>query len=128
MVQCASIDRALFFNVRTKCAFPIFRHSWSADYDHPQDWFDFLFITDAGSSGSCYSNPQLDSMAKDANTKDLSQSLDQYKAMGQILIDNTVGGALFYGRQQYLAHTWTVGGGKNALYDYYWSDVKILQH
>jgi oligopeptide transport system substrate-binding protein len=127
-VQCASTDRASFFNARTKCAFPIFRHSWSADYDHPQDWFDFLFVTDAGSSGSCYSNPQLDSMAKDANTKDLSQSLDAYKAMGQILIDNTVGGALFYGRQQYLAHTWAVGGGKSTLYDYYWSDVKILQH
>lgn len=127
-VQCASTDRASFFNARTKCAFPIFRHSWAADYDHPQDWFDFLFITDAGSGGACYSNPQLDQMAREANQKPLDQSLDTYKKMGQILIDNTIAGTLLYGRQQYVAHSYVVGGGKSALYDYYWTDVKILQH
>jgi ABC-type oligopeptide transport system substrate-binding subunit len=127
-VQCASTDRASFFNARTKCTYPIFRHSWGADYDHPQDWFDFLFVSDAGSSGSCYSNSQLDSMAKDANTKPLSQSLETYKAMNKILVDNCVTGNLVYGIQQYLVHPYVQGAGGNALYDNYWSDVKILQH
>ncbi|TMC36202.1 MAG: hypothetical protein E6J28_10560 [Chloroflexi bacterium] len=127
-VQCASTDRASFFNARTKCTYPIFRHSWGADYDNPQDWFDFLFVTDAGSSGSCYSNPQLDSKAKDANTKNLSQSLESYKAMNKILVDNCVTGNLFYGIQQYLVHPYVKGAGGNPLYDNYWSDVKILQH
>jgi oligopeptide transport system substrate-binding protein len=127
-VQCASTDRASFFNARTKCSYPIFRHSWGADYDHPQDWFDFLFVTDAGSSGSCYSNPQLDSLSKDANTKNLSQSLDSYKKANQILVDNCVTGNLFYGIQQYVVHPYVKGAGGNALYDNYWSDVKILQH
>jgi len=127
-VQCASTDRASFFNARTKCSYPIFRHSWGADYDNPQDWFDFLFVTDAGSSGSCYSNPQLDSMAKDANTKPLTQAVDEYKAMNKILVDNTVTGNLIYGIQQYVVHPYVVGAGGNALYDNYWSDVKILQH
>jgi oligopeptide transport system substrate-binding protein len=127
-VQCASTDRASFFNARTKCTYPIFRHSWGADYDNPQDWFDFLFVTDAGSSGSCYSNPQLDSMAKDANTKPLTQSLDTYKAMNKILVDNCVTGNLVYGVQQYLVHPYVQGAGGNALYDNYWSEVKILQH
>jgi oligopeptide transport system substrate-binding protein len=127
-VQCAATDRASFFNARTKCAYPVFRHSWGADYDHPQDWFDFLFVTDAGSSGSCYSNPQLDSMAKDANAKPLSASLDTYKKMNQILVDNCVTGNLFYGIQQYLVHPYVQGAGGNALYDNYWADVKILQH
>jgi len=127
-VQCASTDRASFFNARTKCAYPIFRHSWGADYDHPQDWFDFLFVTDAGSSGSCYSNPQIDSMEKDANQKPLSNSLDTYKAMNKILVDNCVTGNLFYGIQQYLVHPYVQGAGGNALYDNYWADVKILQH
>src|SRR5881296_1583874 len=47
-VQCASQDRASFFNARNVCRYPIFRHSWGADYDHPQDWFDFLFVSSAG--------------------------------------------------------------------------------
>jgi len=127
-VQCTATDRASFFNARTKCRFPIFRHSWGADYDHPQDWFDFLFVTDAGSSGSCYSNSTLDSMAKDANQKPLSQSLDEYKKMNQILVDNCVTGNLIYGIQQYVVHPYVKGAGGNALYDNYWSDVKILQH
>lgn len=127
-VQCASQDVGSFFHARTKCSFTIFRHSWGADYDNPQDWFDFLFETNAGSSGSCYANSQLDSMAASANAKPLSQSVDQYKAMNQILVDNCVTGNLFYGVQQYLSHPYVKGVGGNPLYDNYWFDVKILQH
>jgi oligopeptide transport system substrate-binding protein len=127
-MQCTAQDRASFFRARTKCSYPIFRHSWGADYDHPQDWFDFLFVSDAGSGGACYSNSQLDSMAKDANAKPLSQSLETYKKMNQILVDNTITGNLVYGVQQYLSHSYMKGVGGNALYDNYWSDVKILQH
>ena len=127
-VQCASTDRASFFNARSKCNYTIFRHSWGADYDNPQDWFDFLFVTNGGSHGECYSNPQLDSMEKDANTKPLSQSLETYKAMNKIMVDNTVTANLVYGIQQYLTHSYVQGVGGNPLYDNYWSDVKILQH
>jgi len=127
-VQCAATDRASFFNARTKCSYPIFRHSWGADYDHPQDWFDFLFVTDAGSSGSCYSNPALDQLEKNANTKVLSESLGDYKKANQILVDNCVTGNLFYGVQQYLVHPYVKGAGGNPLYDNYWAGVKILQH
>ena len=127
-MQCAAQDRASFFSARTKCSYPIFRHSWGADYDHPQDWFDFLFVTDAGSSGSCYSNPALDSLIKDANQKPLSQSLATYQQANKLLIADTITGNLVYGIQQYLAHPWVKGVGGNALYDNYWSDARILQH
>ena len=127
-MQCTAQDTASFFHARTKCTFPIFRHSWGADYDHPQDWFDFLFVTDAGSGGACYSNPQIDQMEKSANSKPLTQSLDTYKAMNKILVDNTVTGNLVYGIQQYLSHDYVKGVGGNPLYDNYWVDVKILQH
>jgi oligopeptide transport system substrate-binding protein len=127
-VQCASEDVGAFFHARTKCSFPIFRHSWGADYDNPQDWMDFLFVSDAGSSGSCYANSQLDQMAQQANAKPLSQSLDTYKAMNKILVDNCVTGNLVYGTQQYLSHAYVTGVGGNPLYDNYWTDVKILQH
>ncbi len=127
-MQCVAQDRASFFRARTKCSYPIFRHSWGADYDHPQDWFDFLFVTDAGSGGACYSNSQLDQMATQANAKPLTQALDTYKAMNKILVDNTVTGNLVYGIQQYVAHPYVSGTGGNPLYDFYWSDAKILQH
>src|SRR5712692_1426020 len=127
-VQCAAQDRASFFNARNSCNYTIFRHSWGADYDHPQDWFDFLFVTNGGSSGSCYSNSQLDSMAQQANTKPISQSLDTYKQMNKLMVDDCATGNLVYGIQQYLVHPYVTGAGGNPLYDNYWSDVKILQH
>ena len=127
-VQCAAQDRASFFSARNGCRYPIFRHSWGADYDHPQDWFDFLFVSTAGSSGSCYTTPQVDQMVAQANAKPLSQSLDTYKAINKILVDNTVTGNLVYSLQQYLVHDYVKGASGNALYDNYWSDVKILQH
>jgi oligopeptide transport system substrate-binding protein len=127
-VQCASQDRASFFSARNKCTYPIFRHSWGADYDHPQDWFDFLFVTNAGSGGSCYSNPALDSLVKNANTKPLSAALADYKAAGKMLVDDSVAGNLVYGIQQYVIHPYVKGAGGNALYDFRWSGVRILQH
>ena len=127
-MQCAAQDRASFFSARTKCSYPIFRHSWGADYDHPQDWFDFLFVTGAGSSGSCYSNPAVDTLIKNANQKPLTESLAAYKQANQLLIDDTITGNLVYGIQQYLVHPWVKGVGGNALYDNYWSDARILQH
>jgi hypothetical protein len=67
-------------------------------------------------------------MAKDANAKPLTQSLDTYKKMNQILVDNTVTGNLVYGIQQYVSHPWVKGVSGNPLYDNYWADIKILQH
>src|SRR6266481_154052 len=127
-VQCTGQDRASFFNARTKCSFPIFRHSWGADYDNPQDWFDFLFVTNAGSGGSCYSNPALDSLVQSANQKSLTDGLAQYKAAGKMLVDDSVAGNLVYGIQQYVIHPYVKGAGGNALYDFRWSGVRILQH
>ena len=67
-------------------------------------------------------------MSKQANAQPLTQSLDTYKAMNKILVDNCVTGNLFYGVQQYLVHPYVKGAGGNPLYDNYWSDVRILQH
>jgi len=127
-VQCTAQDRASFFAARTKCTYPIFRHSWGADYDNPQDWFDFLFVTNAGSSGSCYSNSQVDGLVKSANTKSLVEGLAEYKQANQILVDQVVTGPLVYYIHANVVHPWVKGVDGNALYDFYWSDARILQH
>ena len=128
-VGCVEMDRKTFFDDRNgRCAYALFRQSWSADYDHPQDWFDYLFITGASSSGSCYSNPNLDRVIAAADVAPLSQSLDDYKTAGHMLLNDTVFAPLIYGVQQYLAHPYAAGVGGNALYDFSWTEARILRH
>ena len=128
-VTCVEMDRKTFFDDRNgRCAYPAFRQSWSADYDHPQDWFDYLFVTGASSSGSCYSNPNLDKVVAGADSAPLSQSVVDYKTAGHMLINDSVFAPLVYGVQQYLSHPYVAGVGGNALYDYDWTQARILAH
>ena len=128
-VACVEMDRKTFFDDRNgRCAYPMFRQSWSADYDHPQDWFDYLFVTGASSSGSCYSNPNLDQLVASADAAQPGQLLANYRAAGFLLVDTSVFAPLVYGVQQYLAHSYVKGVGGNALYDYSWTEARVLKH
>jgi oligopeptide transport system substrate-binding protein len=129
VVKCTEVDRKTFFDKRNgSCAYPLFRQSWRADYDHPQDWFDYLVVTGAPSSGSCYSNPALDKSVAAADSKALAAALTEYQSAGQTLVGDGVIGGLVYGVQQYLAHAYVKGVGGNALYDFPWSGMRILKH
>ena len=129
VIKCVEVDRKTFFDERNvKCAYPLFRQSWRADYDHPQNWFDYLFVVGAPSGGSCYSNPAFDRAVKAADEKPLAVAVAEYRAAGQTLIGHVAFGALLYGVQQYLAHPWVKGVGGNALYDFAWTDARILKH
>jgi len=128
-VACVEMDGKTFFDDRNgRCAYPAFRQSWSADYDHPQDWFDYLFVTGASSSGSCYSNPNLDKVVATADAAPLAQSVVGYQTAGHMLLNDAVFAPLIYGVQQYLSHPYVAGVGGNALYDDYWTTARILQH
>jgi oligopeptide transport system substrate-binding protein len=128
-VTCVEMDRKTFFDDRNgRCAYPVFRQSWSADYDDPQDWFDYLFVTGASSSGSCYSNPNLDKVVATGDAEPLSQGVVDYNTAGHMLINDSVFAPLVYGVQQYLSHSYVAGVGGNALYDYDWTQARILQH
>lgn len=128
-VGCVEMDRLTFFQQRDgACAYPLFRQSWAADYDHPQDWFDYLFVTGGSSSGSCYSSPDVDKLVANADALPLTQSLTQYKTAGYLLLDQAITAPLVYGVQQYLVHTYVAGAGGNALYDNSWTGIRILQH
>jgi oligopeptide transport system substrate-binding protein len=128
-VKCLEVDRVTYFaNRNGRCAYALFRQSWQADYDHPQDWFDYLFVTGATSGGSCYSNPTLDKSVKAADAKPLASAVVDYKATGLMLIHDAVFGGLVYGVQQYLSHAYVKGVGGNALYDNSWTSARILRH
>jgi len=85
-------------------------------------------VTNAGSGGSCYSNPALDALIKDANTKPLASVVDKYKQAGQMLIDDSVAGNLVYGIQQYVVPPVGQGCRRQCSIRLPWSDVRILQH
>ena len=128
-VGCVEMDRKTFFDQRNgACAYPMFRQSWTADYDHPQDWFDYLFVTGASSSGSCYSNPNLDKVVAGADAKTASAAASDYRVAGFMLVNDSVFGGLLYGTQQYLVHPYVRGAGGNALYDYDWTGIRIGKH
>ncbi|HXN91116.1 MAG TPA: peptide ABC transporter substrate-binding protein [Candidatus Sulfotelmatobacter sp.] len=128
-VTCVEMDRKTFFDLRNgACAYPAFRQSWAADYDHPQDWFDYLFVTGASSSGSCYSNPSFDKVVAAADATPLSSSLPDYKVAGDLLVNDSIYAGLLYGVQQYLVHPYMRGVGGNALYDFDWRLAKIVKH
>jgi oligopeptide transport system substrate-binding protein len=128
-VACRELDRKTFFDQRnTRCAYPLFRQSWAADYDHPQNWFDYLFVSGAPSSGSCYSNPAFDSAIGGADRAAPASPLAPYLEAGQTLVNDSIIGALLYGVQQYLVQPYVIGAGGNALYDNDWRSVRILAH
>jgi len=128
-VGCVDMDRKTFFDQRNgACAYPMFRQSWAADYDHPQDWFDYLFVAGAPSSGSCYSNPNLDKVVAAADAKTASAGASDYRVAGFMLVNDSVFGGLLYGVQQYLVHPYVRGAGGNALYDYDWTGIRIAKH
>ena len=127
-IDLEATDRQSFFKSRTKKTYPIFRHSWGADYDNPQDWFDFLFKTGAGSSGSGFSDPKFDDQIKKANAKKLDDAISDYQAAGKILVSDVAYGGLFYGTHRFLIKPYMDGIGTSALYDYPWIEAKVLKH
>jgi oligopeptide transport system substrate-binding protein len=128
-VRCVELDRKTFFDRRNgSCAYPMFRQSWAADYDHPQNWFDYLFVTGGVSSGSCYSNPKLDEAVARADASPAGAADSGYNVAGSLLVDASILAGLLYGVQPYLVHPYVKGAGGNALYDNYWTAPRILKH
>ncbi len=127
-VKLETVDRQTFFKNRDKKTYIMFRHSWSADYDHPQDWFDNLFVTDAGSGGSGYSNKALDDLVSKANEKPIDQALSDYIQAQKMMIDDAFSAPLYYGVQPYIIKPYVKGAGGNAFFDYLWTGIRILQH
>jgi ABC-type oligopeptide transport system substrate-binding subunit len=108
------------------------RESWSIDYDHPQDWFDNLYSCAQAKVGrgndEAYCNPAMDTITAKANTLPIDQALPQYLQAAKMLTNDIVWASFTYGTQSYLAQTYVKGSGYNALYDYNWEGIRLLQH
>jgi ABC-type oligopeptide transport system substrate-binding subunit len=128
-VKCLEVDRQTFFDTRDgRCGYNAFRASWSADYNSPQDWFDYLFVSHGTSNGGCYSSASFDSMTAAANAQPAGLATAGYEGAGKVLVGDIAYAALVYGVQQYLVHPYVRGAGGTALYDFYWTSARIDQH
>jgi oligopeptide transport system substrate-binding protein len=131
-VSLAPTDFPTLINDRNAKKAIIFRGSWGADYDHPQDWFDNLFTCaqaapgKGGSEGYC--NPATDKLVQQADAEQITQAVPLYQQAGQQMITDAVDANLFYGTQTYITKTYVKGAGFNSLYDFSWTSIKILQH
>jgi oligopeptide transport system substrate-binding protein len=110
----------------------IFRGSWGADYDHPQDWFDNLWNCPAAAVGrgnaEGYCNPAMDQLNASAGKKPIDKAEADYKQAGKMLNDDVVDAYLFYGTQTYFSQTYVKGAGFNSLYDFNWESIRLLKH
>jgi oligopeptide transport system substrate-binding protein len=110
----------------------LFRNSWGADYDHPQDWFNNLWTCDQAAAGGGnaegYCNPTVDRIVQQANSEQIDQAVAEYRQAQKLMIHDNYGAALQYGTQPYLVQSYLKGAGFNSLYDHSWRGIRILKH
>ncbi len=131
-VELAPSDFPTLINDRKAKTPVLFRDSWGADYDHPQDWFDNLFICNQAAVGKGnsegYCNPAMDKIVAKADTEQITQAEAEYKQAQKLMIADYNGAPLQYGTQSYVTQTYVKGAGFNSLYDFSWQNIRVLKH
>ncbi len=126
------LDRDTFVVARARGQLDLFRGSWLADYNHPQDWFDNLFTTTAErtdrNAGTGYSNTNFDSTVAAADGKPLDNALPEYQQAGRLLLNDHAIAVLFYYARTVVIKPYVDGYGANPLLDYRWTSIRIMQH
>jgi oligopeptide transport system substrate-binding protein len=131
-VDTQSTDFPTFLTARQDKKYIIFRDSWGADYDNPQDWFDNIFICSqaaiglGNNDGICDS--RIDTVVKKAEGETGSQSIADFVTAGKQLATDFAMADIEYGANQYFIKPYVKGGGGNALYDNAWMSISILAH
>jgi ABC-type oligopeptide transport system substrate-binding subunit len=128
-VSIRGLGRVTFFTDRAFARYTIFRGSWLADYNHPQDWFDNLFLDgNSDNSGAAYNNAVFNNVVTSSDRQALATALPTYKQTGQMLVDDAIVAPLLYYVRAAIVKPYVDGYGANALWDYRWTVVQILGH
>jgi oligopeptide transport system substrate-binding protein len=104
------------------------REGWQADYDHPQDWFDNLFVTGASSNGSSFSDPKVDALAAKADGQLLDQAIPNYQAALKQMEEDAAFAPLVYTSGEMLFKPYLSGIGSSPFTDFAWSEIQIQSH
>jgi oligopeptide transport system substrate-binding protein len=131
-VDTEHTDFPTFLTNRQEKEYTLFRDSWGAEYDNPQDWFDNLFrcsraaIGLGNNDGIC--DERVDAAVNKAETETGTQSITDYQIADKQLIADYAYADLVYQANQYFIKPYVQGGGGNALYDNSWTSIRILAH
>lgn len=122
-------DHAAFIKSSTaKREYALFREGWQADYNHPQDWFDNLFIKTGGSNGGNFTDPVVEQLVAKADAEPLSQAVADYNAASKQMEADAAYAPLVYFKGQFLFKPYLQGNGSNNFNDFYWNEMKIGSH
>jgi oligopeptide transport system substrate-binding protein len=107
--------------------YAMFRGSWAADYNSPQDWYD-LFVGDPNPTGSGYADPSFFATLAQADGNSGDEANGKYRQAGRMLLDQAVVAPLVYFTHTSVVKSYVNGFGANAFEAYPLTEVKILQH
>ncbi len=127
-VNLQPVDHATFIKQYTGHNYVMFREGWQADYDHPQDWFDNLFVKGGGSNGGDFSDPQVESLVKKADAEPLNQAIPDYISATKQMEADAAYAPLVYFKGEFLFKPYLQGAGSNNFNDFYWNEMKIGSH
>jgi oligopeptide transport system substrate-binding protein len=110
--------------------FRMFRGSWAADYDNPQDWYDLFNpqVVDPSPAGSGYDDPNFNALESQADASLGAEADQRYAQAGKMLLGQAVVAPLIYFNRTVVSKSYVDGFGASSLYVYPLTDVKILQH
>jgi oligopeptide transport system substrate-binding protein len=134
-VSIRGLDQTSFFTSIPQGKFTLWRGGWQADYDHPQDWFDNLFLPGGGceqgpcnGAGAVYDRPGYAAIISRADQGPLQQTLPAYEMAGHMLLDDSALGTLYYDVQTAVVKPYVDGYGANAMNPFRWTSIRILLH
>jgi oligopeptide transport system substrate-binding protein len=130
-VDIQPVDHSAFIKSRLKGAYVMSRDGWQADYNHPQDWFDNLYGSNAGGpdhTTSGFVSKTYDDILNTADAKKLADALPDYAKLSKQLEDDAAYIPLFYSVGAFLFKPYVKNAGTNNFFDHYWSELSILQH
>ena len=128
-VTLQGYDPATFIYDRLSGDYALFRASWAADYNSPENWYDDLFLGNgAPSSAPGYDSPQFVTTVTQAENASGAAAQNAYQQADRMLLEQAVIDPLLYYVHTVVMKPYVAGFGANALYDYRWTAIKLLQH
>jgi oligopeptide transport system substrate-binding protein len=113
--------------------YQLYLGGWGADYPDDQDWFD-IWMTGSGNVFGGYSNPQYDTVVKQADAeKDPTKRQTLYDQAQKILLDDAGGGMLYQRNYMFLVKPYvqnltTTPIDAATIGDWFYNKVTIAQH
>jgi oligopeptide transport system substrate-binding protein len=128
-VTIQPIDHATFVKNYTHHQYNLFREGWQADYDHPQDWFDNLFVKAGGSNGGAFTDPKVEELVAKADAEpSLDKAIPTYIEATKQMMADAAYAPLVYFKGEFLFKPYLQGAGSNNFNDFYWNEMKIGSH